>query len=182
MKKMMENTLQSLKKRIEPSEDMIDFYEKRTREHIERVSDNLLSILDLPELNSDELKRRAINHDLSKYGAEERVPYVWLTEFHRCKNENIPFKYPEGVEKRVDKASLHHIRNNRHHPEFHDSPFDMTNDDLAEMVCDHCAMSQELGDSLSEWEKGVINKKWKFNEDQTKLIWKLVGLFEKESK
>ena len=181
MKKMMEKTLQSLKKRNNiPSEDMVKFYEKRTREHIERVSNNLLSILDLPELHSEELKRRAINHDLSKYGIEERIPYIWLTEFHRCKNENIPFQYPEGVEEKVDKASLHHIRNNQHHPEFHNSPFDMTNEDLAEMVCDHYAMSQELGNSLIKWENNVINKKWKFSDDQTKLIWKLVGLFEKE--
>ena len=181
MKKMMWKTLQALKKRYEPSESMVKFFDKRMKEHIERVSKNLnvLITLDLSELNSDKLRRRAINHDLSKYGVDEKEQYVWLTEFHRCKSEHIPFKYPEGIEKKVDKASLHHIRNNRHHPEFHNSPFDMTNEDLAEMVCDHCAMSQELGNSLIKWEKNVINKKWKFSEDQTKLIWKLIRRMEK---
>ena len=181
MRKMMQKTLQALKKRYEPTEAMIKFFDKRTKEHIERVSKNLhfLITLNLLELNSDELRRRSINHDLSKYRADEKEPYIWLTEFHRCKSEYIPFKYPEGIEKKVDKASLHHIKNNRHHPEFHNSPFDMTNEDLAEMVCDHCAMSQELGNSLIEWENNVINKKWKFSEDQTKLIRKLINLFEK---
>jgi len=168
---------------IRPTEEMVEFYEKRTKEHIDRVAKSIhkLISLGLPELNPEELKTRTINHDLTKYGVDERVPYIWLTEFHRCKNESIPFEYPEGVEDVVRKATLHHIKNNRHHPELHNSPSDMTNDDLAEMVCDHHAMSQELGTDLIEWEKGVINKKWKFSDDQTKLIWKLINLLEVKS-
>ena len=79
---------------------------------------------------------------------------------------------------RVDKATEHHIKINRHHPEFHASPLDMSKEDIAEMVCDHCAMSQELGDSLREWERYTF-KKYKFGVEQTDLIWKLVGMLEK---
>jgi hypothetical protein len=161
------------------TKEMVDFFKERTDEHIERVKKNLFKIVNsnVHPFDNAILIDRAKTHDGSKYGKAERYYYIWLTEFHRCKNENISFEYPEGVEKEVEKASYHHITHNRHHPDYHKSPIDMIDEDIAEMVCDHNAMSEELNNSLKEWEKGFI-KKWKFSNKQIDLIWKLVGLLE----
>ena len=118
-----------------------------------------------------ELLQRAKTHDQSKYGPAERLPYIWLTEFHRYKNEEQPFEYPPGVEEKVREASLHHITTNRYHPEFHSSPDAMS---VVEMVCDWTAMAQELGEndgSARGWADKTINKKWTFSDDQVALIY-----------
>ena len=44
-----------------------------------------------------ELLERAKAHDASKFGPEERIPYVWLTEYYRRRRNGEPFEYPEGV-------------------------------------------------------------------------------------
>ncbi len=171
--------MSEIKKAMATAKEMVDFYKKRTKEHIDRVAKNINRIANLPELDSGVMTQRALIHDGSKYSTQERVPYIWLTEFYRCKNEKIPFKYPLGVEEKVDKASEHHVKTNRHHPESHASPLDMSKEDIAEMVCDHCAMSQELNNSLSEWEKNDTLKKYSFSDEQTELIWKLVNMLER---
>lgn len=94
--------------------------------------------------HSDELVKRSLIHDASKFDPEERIPYIWLTEFYRCKRDCEPFIYPDGMEQRVRDAIAHHMSRNRHHPEFHADPNDMTEVDLIEMVCDWTAMAQEF--------------------------------------
>ena len=84
----------------EPTPEMVAFYERRTEEHIERVRRCLTVMASVTEY-SDELNERARVHDASKYGPEERIPYIWLTEFHRCRRTGVPFSYPEGMEERV---------------------------------------------------------------------------------
>ena len=66
----------------EPTPEMIAFYERRTQAHIERVR-SCLNLLAAESECGAELLERAQVHDASKYGPEERVPYIWLTEFHR---------------------------------------------------------------------------------------------------
>ena len=125
---------------IDPTPDMVAFYERRTNEHIERVRKCLTVMASITKY-SDELKQRARVHDASKYGPEERVPYIWLTECHRCRRAGEPFGYPEGMEAQVQSAIDHHLTTNRHHAEFHSNPNAMTDVDLIEMVCDWTAMS-----------------------------------------
>lgn len=161
-----------------PSNEMVDFYEKRTREHIHRVSKNLSVIAQKrKDLNRAELLRRGKIHDKSKYLPKEYEPYIWLTWWHKEKNAGRKFEYPSGMEEKVRKATKHHITSNPHHPEYHNSPKDMSNIDIAEMVADWAAMSQELGDSLKKWADNNVNKKWHFTKEQTKLIYDLVELF-----
>jgi len=84
----------------------------------------------------DELTQRANLHDASKFGLEERIPYIWLTEFYRCRHVREPFTYPDGMAAHIRAAVIHHQTTNRHHPEFHSDPSEMTDVDLVEMVCD----------------------------------------------
>ncbi len=125
--------------RIEPTREMFAFYELRAREHIERVRRCLMLLAQVTDYG-DELLERAEAHDASKFGPEERIPYVWLTEYHRCRKNGEPFEYPEGVAEDVQRAIHQHVTTNRHHPEFHAAPNDMSEVDLIEMVCDWTAM------------------------------------------
>src|SRR5215510_10950690 len=109
--------------RIEPTPEMLAFYERRTNEHIERVR-RCLALLAKVTDDGEELLERARVHDASKFGPEERIPYVWLTEFYRCRRTGEPFAYPDGMEERVGTAINHHVTTNRHHPEFHADPND----------------------------------------------------------
>lgn len=164
-----------------PTGEMIDFFEWRTKEHIDRVARYLKVLYDNTDLG-DELIERANAHDDSKYGPHERLPYIWLTEFHRRKNLGEPFEYPPGVEEKVRKASYHHITNNRHHPEFHQSPKDMTDIDVAEMVADWSAMADELGEgSPKGWADKNVGSRWEFTDDQVNLIYDLINVIDERS-
>jgi hypothetical protein len=68
--------------RIESTPEMVALYERRTREHIDRVRRCLALLAEVTDYR-DELLERANVHDASKFGPEERIPYVWLTEY-RC--------------------------------------------------------------------------------------------------
>jgi hypothetical protein len=125
----------------------------------------------------EELLHRAKVHDASKFGAEERIPYVWLTEFHRCRRTGLPFEYPEGIAERVTQAIHHHVKSNRHHPEFHADPNDMSDVDLIEMVCDWTAMAQEFGQdggSARGWADKTIGKRVAFNAEKRQFIYLMI--------
>ena len=161
---------------VEPTPEMLAFYERRTNEHIERVR-KCLALLARVMACGEELIGRARVHDASKFGPEERVPYVWLTEYHRCRRSGEPFEYPEGMAERVKRAVHHHVTTNRHHPEFHADPNDMSDVDLIEMVCDWTAMAQEFdqdGGSARGWAEKTVGTRVAFNEDKRRFIFRMI--------
>lgn len=163
----------------EPTKEMVEFFEKRTVIHIERVVSNIdIIIKAFPDLDIKNLEKRKTNHDASKYESEEYFPYIWNTGFHRLNNKGEKFKYPSGMEELIKKATKHHITVNKHHPEAHKSTSDMSEEDLAEMVADWAAMSQELGTGLKKWADDTISKKWKFSKEQNDFIYSLIDIFE----
>src|SRR5262245_5064849 len=97
--------------RIEPTAEMLAFHERRTNEHIERVRRCLTLLADATD-HETELLERARTHDDSKFGPEEWIPYVWLTEYHRRRRSGEPFEYPEGVAEKVKLAVHHHVTSN----------------------------------------------------------------------
>ena len=166
----------------EPTPEMIEFYERRTNEHIERVR-RCLSIMAAATGHADELHARGLVHDKSKFDPEERIPYVWLTEFHRCRKLGEPFDYPGGVEARVREAVNHHVTTNRHHPESHADPNEMTDVDLIEMVCDWTAMAQEFGQdggSARGWADKTIGKRVVFNDERRQFIYRMIDLLDRQ--
>ena len=177
--------------------EFIDRFHQRTREHIDRVIKNAKQIEKTKPGKFPGLIQQVKNHDNTKYEEPELTPNVWLTQHHYCKDNDMPFEYPEGMEEKVNKVTLHHIQNSAHHGEYHDPDKDkiklganrdelkkicdsttMPDDDIAEMVCDWAAMSQELGDSLKGWADKNVNKRWKFTSEQVKLIYELVDILE----
>ena len=177
----------------EATKDQVNHFLNRTHLHIklvqkycaliEKAFPYLLGFVD-----------RGVEHDLSKFEELERIPYVWLTWRYKCKDDGVKCNLPEGMDKEIDAATEHHILNNAHHPEFHQSetesllnPRDrdappekmidatgMSSLDLAEMVADWCAMSEERGNAPKEWAKKNVNVRWKFKADQEKLIYEMM--------
>lgn len=171
-----------LKTPPEPTPEMIEFFELRTSEHIGRVRKCLAAMATVTNLE-DELLERARTHDASKFGPEERMPYIWLTEFHRCRRAGEPFEYPEGIEDRVRAAIDHHVAANRHHPDFHADPNDMTDVDLIEMVCDWTAMCQEFeqdGGSARGWADMTIGTRVHFNDDKRQFVYRMIDLLDRQ--
>lgn len=167
---------------IEPTPEMFGFFERRTSEHIERVR-RCMTLLAGITAYGEELIERAKVHDASKFGAEERIPYIWLTEYHRCRRNGEPFEYPKGIAERVKQAIHHHVTSNRHHPEFHADPNDMSEVDLIEMVCDWTAMAQEFdqdGGSARGWADKTIGKHVAFNADKQRFIYRMIAELDRQ--
>jgi hypothetical protein len=162
--------------RTEPTPEMLAFYERRTNEHIERVR-RCMALLAVVTGYGEELLERARVHDASKFSPDERIPYVWLTEYHRRRRNGEPFEYPEGMAEQVRRAIHHHVTSNRHHPQFHADPNDMSDVDLIEMVCDWTAMAQEFGQdggSARGWTDRTIGKRVAFNADRRRFIYQMI--------
>jgi hypothetical protein len=125
----------------------------------------------------DELIKRAEVHDASKFDSDERIPYVWLTEYHRRRRNGEPFEYPAGIEEQVRAAVEHHVKSNRHHPEFHLLPNDMTEVDLIELVCDWTAMAQEFDQdngSARGWADKTVGKRVDFDAHRSRFIYRMI--------
>jgi hypothetical protein len=162
--------------RIEPTPEMVAFYERRTREHIDRVRRCLALLAEVADYRDDLLERANV-HDASKFGPEERIPYVWLTEYHRRRRGGEPFEYPEGVAEGVQRAIRHHVTTNRHHPEFHADPNAMSDVDLIELVCDWTAMAQEFGQdggSARGWADRTVGTRVAFNAEKRQFIYRMI--------
>lgn len=181
-----------------PTKEMIDWYEKRTKRHIELVGKYCQKIADrFPEFK--ELEERAKVHDDSKFEEPEETPYVWTTWKYKCKDDGKEFDVPEDIEDKMHEATEHHVLNNSHHPEYHcgkksgvinkeerDKPpkekidaTKMPDLDVAEMVADWCGVSEERGNSPKSWADKNVNVRWKFTDKQTDLIYKLIdGVWE----
>lgn len=95
-----------------------------------------------------ELITRAIEHDDSKFGPEELVPYA--ENLPRFKTATYGTEEYRAALKAIQPAIDHHFQANRHHPEhFARGIRDMNLLDLLEMVCDWIAASQRVpGDTL----------------------------------
>lgn len=177
--KVIRHVIAKLNKFPEPSKEMTDFYINRTDNHIKRVVRNISHIIEsdfFKEIGipSEKLLERAKNHDKSKYNIDEKKPYIWLTwHFKMAPN----FKYPDGVEEKVEEAKDLHKTKNPHHPEFYEDPNKMSDLDIVEMVADWAAMSQEKGNKLQDWVDENLDKRWEFDEDKKKFIYKIVKLF-----
>lgn len=166
----------------EPTDEMIEHFETRTQEHIDRVKKFLLLLDGAGDFTPEELTQRGEAHDADKFSDEKFIPYVWVTEYYRIKNSGQ--EVPADVKQAYDatrEALGDHVTINRHHPESHEDLNDMTDLDVAEMVSDWSAMAEELGEgSALGWADKHVGKKWKFDEEHVELIYEMVDRLEAE--
>jgi hypothetical protein len=167
------------------------WFEERTAHHIDLVKKAAAKIAEanpeFKEFDGTELVMQADEHDASKLIAPEREPYIDLTWQHKqdnFKGYKTPGEIPNDA---INKATLHHIRTNRHHPEYGlenekgevADASGMSNLDIAEMVADWQAMSEELKTNTArQWYDKQRNVRWKFTAEQEALIDKLLKVFE----
>lgn len=162
---------------LRPTQEQITFYITRTNKHISRVQGNILLLVDLKLVNRDTMHNRAIRHDNSKFGKDEYVPYVYLSWYYKCKKENILYEYPEpSIKDEITAAINHHYKVNDHHPEYYDDLKLMSNEALAEMICDYAAMSQEFNNDLLDWINKNTFTKYKWTGKQKKFILKVANI------
>lgn len=162
--------------------DIFSRYYDRTNKHIslvikygEILSKSINSI-------SPDCKNKFLfnifKHDESKFENEELIPYAYLTEFYRCKNNGIPFEYPHGMKQLVDRAVIHHYSTNPHHPQYHKNLSSMNVVNIAEMLCDICAMSEEFKDSFTGYIRENVLFKFKWNKQQICYIRSITSLLD----
>jgi hypothetical protein len=191
---LMKHSIEDLFKFSAEMEEMEKFFEERTKRHIGLVKKFCKKIHDLNPQVFEGLIERGEEHDQSKYRDPERVPYIYITWDYRCRDKNEDFGVSEEIKDLMDAASEHHVHSNSHHPEFHcdetttinrddrdevpDKMIDATKMsviDIAEMLADWWAMSEEKGEvSPKKWADKNVNKRWKFTDEQKDLIYELI--------
>jgi hypothetical protein len=176
---------------------MRDCYYKRTNNHINLVKKYCNKIYEYDKNKFEDLINISQDHDKLKLQEPELSPYIIITWDYYCNDNKIPFNIPENIKKQLGKATEHHVINSKHHPEYwqdrKENILDIDSRDgttipnviidgtkmpdvyIGEMCADWMAMSEERGNSPQEWADKVINKRWKFTDDQIKLIYELLN-------
>ncbi len=171
---------------------MVDFYYKRTREHIDRVQKYISKIRGMNFKGVDPvLLTYEKMHDLGKYHEPELTPYVYLTWRYKTAKDPLPYIPSDDVAKEIDKATFHHVTTHKHHPEYWDKSAtqEMINSDnrdepsdvmvnatsmpltyIASMMADWLSMSEEKNTNVNDWIKKNVNIRWKFTPEQVALI------------
>lgn len=145
----------------------IDRFIERTEKHISRVNKyGAILGIEFP------------NHDWDKLNTKLLRGYSLMSKENLTQEER----------KLIDEATLFHITNNEHHPEYWTTTditgFTRSNPNpngiieatrmldlpLIEMCCDWCAMSEEFNNSPFEWFDVVNGIRWKFTEKQEDFI------------
>lgn len=182
----------SLFENIISQDEKEKWFIERTNNHIHLVQGACQKIVDnYPEFK--ELIEHGKKHDASKFEEPERTPYIELS--WRKKEGN------KETTDEINKATIHHIKTNSHHPEYHlkdkeeaninskdrdksDKVVDvsvMPDLDIAEMVADWQAMSEELKTNTArEWFNKVKDVRWHFSQQQEELIDRLLKVFEEK--
>jgi len=185
-------------------EEMEKWFTLRTKKHIDCVNKYLYKI---SELNFPEIDKTLLvldSHDASKFENPEYIPYVHLSWKYKKRTIGEEYFPPEEIEKLIHLATYHHVKNNKHHPEFWDykttpdsinprdrdkAPDNMVDGTkmplthVAQMVADWMAMaeeksisSQDIYHDALEWAKNNINFRWKFSSRQICFIYRLMEL------
>lgn len=113
----------------------------------------------------EELKKRVIEHDLSKLSKEEfdgYRKYFFITEGEETTANHMDISGKIYNENEFKKSLKNHCVKNSHHPEFHKGK--MSRVDMLEMILDWCAMSLKFGGNPFDYfmnKKDELEKKFK---------------------
>lgn len=173
--------------------EMENWFKKRTDRHIRLVQKWCGKIADYDEERFGKLVERGEAHDQSKFKDPEMDPYVYVAWEYKCKDDGVKWEPPKGIKDKMTDATEHHVNSNAHHPEFHSEkkgrinredrdkpPAEMVDAtkmpdlDVAEMVADWMAMSEEKGNTPKSWADKNVNVRWKFTDEQKRLIYELL--------
>ena len=147
---------------VERAKNYLDKLDEQQREeklnalirHVKKVEDNC-NVLARRIMKTDskfamQLIQRGRQHDVSKFN-----PYEFV---HLNSNDKL---FRSALQQHHDK--------NSHHPEYYGSIFEMSALDIAEMVCDCLARSQEFGTDIKKWFFEEASKKYGYNKGD--IVW-----------
>jgi hypothetical protein len=136
-------------------------------------------------------------HDRSKFSEPELSPYIELTWKKRCEKYGELYIANEELLSKIPIATEYHVRNNKHHAESWSNQAGQLisskdRDDvnvmvdgrlmpdvyICEMVCDWCAVGEEMGNSARSWADMKVGSRWLFTEEQVALIYTLIEALE----
>lgn len=118
-----------------------------------------------------EIVKRAFIHDFSKLSENE------FSSFMVFKNYNSSLKNADVSYCEEEKVFLtEHWKHNRHHPEYWSDINDMSEIDIAEMVCDWHARSTEFNTDLREFIAVRQENRFQFSEEILKKVTKYVEI------
>lgn len=188
----------------EPTLEMLDFFTKRTKNHISLVQKYLDKVLNSNiknKVNNDIIEKEKINHDESKFKEPELLSYIYITWNYHLKDLGKEIILSDKEKDFQNNGTNHHIKTNKHHPEYWDKNFvSVPRNDrdsvtvgeptdgikmpltyICEMVCDWMAMSEEKGTNPYDWAKKNINVRWKFNKEQVDFIYEILNIIWKNN-
>jgi len=176
---------------VEPTLEMKEHFAERTQRHIDLVNKYLEKMSEVCDYDFDD-------HDESKFQSPEYKPYLFVSWEYRCKDKDEEYEIPAEWQDKCHEATGHHVKTNKHHPEYWDDSIDgdpinekdrnkppetvtdatkMPPQYVLEMVADWCAMSEEMGSNTpKEWADENVDVRWKFSSDQKDLIYKTIDL------
>lgn len=183
----------------EITDEMRKHFDERTDMHINLVQKYCKKIADIFGDDFEGIIERGKEHDASKKKEPELEPYIFLTWDYKLKregNENGA-EFSQEIEDIMNEATNLHVQTNNHHPEFHcpkkkrnminrknrdgipEEMIDATKMpilDIGELCADWCAMSEEKGTNTpQEWADMNIDKRWKFKDEQKKMIYEILN-------
>ena len=166
--------------------EMVTHHHERTNAHIDRVIKHASTIERKFKKHSG-IKEQAMKHDCSKFKAPELNPYILLSWKKKCEKEKCPCEFSPIQLKAIEKAIIHHITKNSHHPACHMKvkdvkegllPLDATkmpSIDIAEMCADFLAVADELGTDALDWADKIIDTKYTFTKEQISDIYEILN-------
>lgn len=180
--------------------EMLKHFKNRTDQHIYLVQKYCRRIYDSDPAFFKWLIALSMQHDESKFKAPEIDAYMHIQWHYFMKDEGKEYNPPANIKDEMDKATFHHVTNNRHHPEFHSPtkinlinredrdmpPKDlvdartMTNVDIAEMCADWLSMAEEKETDVRNWANKNIGVRWNFSPQQTDLIYKIISIVQND--
>lgn len=165
-----------------------NFFFERTLNHIDNVREYAAKISNMfPEFIK--LYESTQAHDRSKFQEPELTPYIELT----WKKKDSLYPISAELTEQIHNATLYHVKNNMHHPEFWVDDVDVINKQdrdapvkclecsamprfyIAEMCADWSGISKEFGTKPQDWADKNLGFRWKFNEEQTDLIYTILN-------
>ena len=179
---------------VEITEEMIQYSRDRTEGHIARV----IAL-------GEKLGFNFSQHDHTKFGSEIKEQYILIDNSFR-KDLDPPVPYTKDMAEasfKHIKMEAHHpeywdpmVMFNQNFgqnepdtvkmEQLEDMPdnraagitdaSEMSVPAICEMVCDWCAMSQEVGGHPAEWAQKNIGVRWNFTDEQEELIFLLIRM------
>jgi len=154
--------------------EMVEHFHDVHTAHQKMVDANLLLFIE--HYQEEEhirqlLQHRYECHDDTKIMEDgEFKPYVWRYWRTKWRKEGgidkrftTAFNFDDQLDHFITEGVWHHVKHNRHHPEYHLDHDDMNQIDMIEMICDWCAMSEELDTNIYEWVEYVVPRRYHFS-------------------